>query len=317
MAASALAPGQAFAQPATSAAPSRPAPVTVAVDHFKEAVDLFGRGETAAACRKFEQSYAEGAAPGTLYNMAVCHEREGRVADAYREYDDLASRALAFGLTAKAATVRARADTLLPKLSRVDLVHRSDAVAAITGIIVDGTPFLAEVWEKPLYLAPGRHVIGIQHADGVSVTRTTAVLVAGRAQRIEMEDPAPPRPRETAVNTKKRVASYVTGGAGVAFVAAGAVLGALAISKKNDFDALCPDNGCRTPGDKTTAVSDRGTARTEAALSTVGFAVGGAALATAVYLLVTSREAAPVTAAWNVTPATDGHGAGVLLGRSF
>jgi hypothetical protein len=223
-----LAPRDAAAQLAGARPLPTSRPTGGAVDHFKEAVDLFGRGEIVAACRKFEQSYAEDAAPGTLYNLAQCHEREGRIADAYREYDALASLAESAKLADKAASVRARASALLPRLGRVDLVHRSDAVSGISGLTIDGTPFAVDVSKKPLYLAPGAHVIGIQHADGVTVTRRIDAIAAGESRRVEMEDPAPAQPKasaprvvrqEVVVNRKRRTAAYVVGASGAVLAA--------------------------------------------------------------------------------------------------
>jgi tetratricopeptide (TPR) repeat protein len=317
-----LAPRDAAAQPAGAHPLPTAPPVAGAVDHFKEAVALFGRGEIVAACRKFEQSYAEDAAPGTLYNLATCHEREGRIADAYREYDTLASLAESAKLADKAASVRARANALLRRLGRVDLAHRSDAVAGITGLTIDGTPFAVDVWKKPLYLAPGAHVIGIQHADGVTVTRHIDALVAGETRRVEMEDPAPAQPRvvrqEVVVNRKRRTAAYVVGASGVALGAAATALGVLTIVERNRFQKLCGENGHACPaGDVQMAYDDRSTARTAATLSTVGFAAAGVSLGAAVYLFVTSREERSSDAALAIAPSSDGHGAGMLLRGRF
>jgi tetratricopeptide (TPR) repeat protein len=317
------------ARPAAAQARAAASASTPAADHFNEARALFERGETASACRMFERSYAEDPAPGTLYNMAVCHEREGRIADAYRQYDELASRAEAAGRADKAVGIRQRANALQPKLARVDLIHRADAVAGVTGVSIDGTVFLADLVKRPVYLAPGKHVIAIQHANGVTVTRTTEALAAGASQRVEMEDPAPePEPeaprevrivrQELVVNHTRRIASYATGGAGVALLAAGAVLGVLALHEKSAYQSLCEANQCPKPTDIQTAYDDRSTARIDANLSTVGLIAGGVAVATAVYLFVSSRESASATSAdLQVEPLTDGHGAGAQLRLRF
>lgn len=315
-------------RPAAQTAPA----ATPAADHFNQARSLFERGETASACRMFERSYAEDAAPGTLYNLALCYEREGRIADAYRQYDELASRAEAAGRADKAAGIRQRANALVPRLSRIDLVHRADAVAGVTGLSIDGTVFLADLVKRPVYLAPGKHVLAIQHANGVTVTRTTDALVAGRSQRIEMEDPAalpdtPMGPEANAplvvhegivIDRPKRIAAYVTGATGAALLAAGTVLGALAIHEKSVFQNLCPDNQCNSSTPLQTAYDDRSKARVDANLATVGLIAGGAAVATAVYFFVTSRETRDASAAgFLLAPSTNGHGAGMQLGTRF
>ena len=229
--------------------------------------------------------------------------------------------------------MRGRANALLPRLARVDLVHRKDAVAGVTGIIIDGTSFVADTWRKPLYLTPGVHVIGIQHADGVTVTRATEKIGAGKAQRLEMEDPAPlpPTPlgpdasapmvlrEDYGVNHGRRTASYVVGGTGLALVAAGAVFGGLALGKKNVIQGICPTNDeCKGPDAAMTATNDRATLKTEATLSTVGLAMGGAAVVTAVVLFITSRQSKEgVQSGFLVVPDSDGHGAGLHLEARF
>jgi hypothetical protein len=302
-----------------------------AVDHFKEAVALFERNEISAACRRFEQSYAEDAAPGTLYNMAVCHEREGKLVEAYSEYDDLASRAEAAVRADKAAAIRARADAILPRLARVDLIHRADAVSGVIGLSVDGRVLLADAWRKPVFVAPGRHVIAITHADGTVLTRHTDDLRAGSAVRLEMEDPAPVRitpskpearpvvvREETRVNPSRRVLAIAAGTVGVGLVVAGTVLGLASFAKRNDEEALCPGGSCPTVAAQGTAVAERHDGKIDGTLSTVGFAVGAAGLAAGVVLFVSSRQRLTVReTGWRLSPWSDGHGGGLGAGISF
>jgi hypothetical protein len=216
----------------------------------------------------------------------------------------------------------------MPKLARIDLIHRSDAVAAVTGLAIDKVVLLPDGARKPVYVSPGAHEIVVQHGNGVTVVSRTSQLAAGAAERVEMEDPAPEQAsplgpdasapvvvrEEIRVNKGKRVAPYASGGAGVALAAAAAVLGVEAFNNKSDLQTKCDGDLCSDPA---AATSERSTGKTFATLSTVGFAAGGAALAAAVYLFVSSRETAHAgDSAW-LEPATDGHGAGVQLGYRF
>ena len=65
------------AQPSTDAA--------IAEALFQEGKALLDRGEVPAACRKLEESVRLDRLPGSLLNLALCHEAEGRVATAWGE----------------------------------------------------------------------------------------------------------------------------------------------------------------------------------------------------------------------------------------
>lgn len=290
-----------------------------AVDHFNEGASLYKRGEVALACRAFEQSYREDAAPGTLFNMAVCHEAEGFLADAYRELDLLARRAEAAGRTEQAATVRKREERLQPQLARIDLVHLAARRAEVTGISLDDAPVLPEDWGRPLYVTPKAHVLHFRYGDGTEHDEHTAVLVAGSTTAVAMDRPAPGASLVAAAPapSTRRTAAYVTGGAGVALLAAGGVFGVLTIVAKHDADGTCPALGCPDHGKQQAAYDELSQARTDATLSTVGIVAGGAAVAAGLVLLLTGGHADARPAAWTFVPAGDTHGAGLRVEASF
>jgi hypothetical protein len=298
---------------------------------FQQGMSLFRRGETTTACRMFEESYAMDAAPGTLFNLAVCHEAEGRLADAYRELDLLAVRAESTGRADKAQSVRARADALQPKLARVDLNHRAPPRRSeVVGVSIDDTPLLAGEWSRPQYLAPQAHQVHVHFADGSEVTRKLDALRAGSSTAVVLEEPAPevaPAPATASSGTgshqemspARRTAVFATAGAGVALLAAGTVFGVLTLVKRKDGIDTCDSNGvCATGAEERSAVSDRSDARTFATLSTIGFAAGGAALVgSAVLYLTAGRSADHPSTGWRLLPAADPHGAGLALGSAF
>ncbi len=297
---------------------------------FQQGMSLFHRGETSTACRMFEQSYAMDAAPGTLFNLAVCHESEGRLADAYRELDLLAVRAESTGHGDKAQTVRARADALRPKLARIDLTHRSPRRSEVTGVSIDDTPLLAGDWSRPQYVAPQAHQVHVHFADGSEATRTLGALRAGSTTAVILEEPAPdvaPEPATASsgagsqeeMSPGRRTAIYAIAGAGVALLAAGTVFGVLTLVKRKDGIDACDSNGVCADGlHLNTAVSDRSDARTFATVSTIGFAAGGAALvSSAVLYLTAGRSADHASTGWRLLPAADPHGAGLHLGTAF
>src|SRR5262245_38278640 len=59
---------------------------------FEAGKNLMERGDYAAACPKFEESYRLDPATGALFALALCHERAGKIATAWVEYMEVAGR---------------------------------------------------------------------------------------------------------------------------------------------------------------------------------------------------------------------------------
>jgi hypothetical protein len=296
-------------------------------------MSLFRRGETSTACRMFEESYAMDAAPGTLFNLAICHEAEGRLADAYRELDLLAVRAESTGRADKAETVRARATALQPRLARVDLKHRASPRSEATAVSIDDTPLLAGEWSRPQYVAPTAHAVHVHFADGSEITRNVGPLVARSTTTVLLEEPAAPpseRPERVGAATapaapappemspRRRTALHATTAAGATLVVAGTAFGVLAIVKRNDGVATCTNGVCSSTMTQGDAYDDRHAGKVLATLSTVSFAAAGATLIGSVVLYFTRHAPEPSSAsAWRLSPAADARSAGLLLGGSF
>lgn len=112
--------------------------------------------------------------------------------------------------------------------------------------------------------------------------------------------------------------AFVVGGVGVLGVAVGAVLGAMAFSDWSSSQSDCSSTSC-TASLRPRAVHEHDSAKTEAAGSTVAFAVGGAALVVGAYLFFNppertkkERSKAPLAVEPSLSPAFAGlslHGA--------
>src|SRR5205823_10205853 len=61
---------------------------SLATQLFKEGRTLVDQGKVAEGCRKLEESHRLDPGGGTLLNVALCHEKEGRSATAWAEFTE-------------------------------------------------------------------------------------------------------------------------------------------------------------------------------------------------------------------------------------
>jgi hypothetical protein len=112
---------------------------------FRDGRELLARRDYAHACPKLAESYRLDPATGTLLALAVCHEGQGKLATAWGEYVDAASRARAERRTDRESAARARAADLEAKYSTITIVLAEGA--ALTGLeIRRNGVVVAPVW---------------------------------------------------------------------------------------------------------------------------------------------------------------------------
>ena len=124
---------------------------------FAEGQALLQKGRVPEACAKMEESYALDAAQGTLLNMAFCHEKQGRVGLAFREYRRAAARAEQEGDASRLKFAASRATELEAKLVRLE--WEPDQRPLIISVSIDGDPLLGEV--DRVFVEPGKHVLDV------------------------------------------------------------------------------------------------------------------------------------------------------------
>jgi hypothetical protein len=178
-------------------------------------------------------------------------------------------------------------------------------------VLVDGTPLPRSVWGQPAPFYPGQHEVRANAADKREWTVTFEVnaehvptvvvpVLDAAPLPIAIAEPAP-RPART-VN-RRRTAALVLGGAGVAALGVGAIVGLSAISTYQSAD--CEARAC-TPG----GIDALSRSHTEGNIATVAVTVGAGALLGAAILWFagpSSREGIEIQGA------IDGQTRGVLL----
>src|SRR5579859_3208684 len=88
---------------------------------FRDAQQLLAAGKTADACAKFTESQRLDPQTGTLLNLALCHDKQGRVATAWSEYGEVATQAARKGEAAREKFARSHAADAERRLAYVRL----------------------------------------------------------------------------------------------------------------------------------------------------------------------------------------------------
>ena len=281
-----------------------------ALSLFEDGKRLATEGDFQQACPKLLASYGLIQKLGTLLNLADCYERSGRNASAWVRFTEAATMAERAGQQERAEFARAHAAALLPRLARVTIsVDRpgdEGLVVRRDGAIVDAAAF-----GTPVPVDPGTH--SVEASAPHRRTRTSSIVierdasgdhaVAIPALEPEAVPPAPPPPAigpeappVPPYHGAQRTWAYVTGGAGIAGIAASLIAGALAngqYARSNDAGG-CVNDRCTERG-----LDGRSRAATTASVST-GFFIGGALLlGTGIVLYLTAPSPPALTrTAW-------------------
>jgi hypothetical protein len=109
---------------------------------------------------------------------------------------------------------------------------------------------------------------------------------------VAKKPPAQPPPEKSS-GSGRRTAAYVAGGIGIAGVVVGSVTGILVLGKKQTVNDNCPNHDCNDAGYEAAT-----SAQTLGLVSTIGFGVGIAGLATGAVLLLTGSEPATTARTW-------------------
>ncbi|MGH7271851.1 MAG: hypothetical protein ACREJ3_15585, partial [Polyangiaceae bacterium] len=305
-------------------------------DLFREGTQLFARGEVKVACQRFEASYKLDAAPGTLFDLATCHEKEGRLWQARGEFLDFIDRATKAGKAEKAKPAVIHVGAIEARLPKVQFTF--PAGSNVATVVLDGVALTKESWQSPVPVDAGTHTAEFQAPQMVAATKTVTTGADPTVTQVEVPilqpvavpapapvaaapplSPAPP-PEENHP-LPMRTIGFAVGGAAVVALGVGAFFGVQALSKKSDANGACGGAGglCATDAQTQAAQKDLDDARTSALVSTIGFGVGIAAGAAAAYLIVKggSRSEAAPSAALSVLPTVGPGGGGFVASGWF
>ena len=256
---------------------------------FARGKELMAQGDYAQACPVLAESYATDAATGALLALAVCHERQGKLASAVRTYLKVIERAGQDGREDRRDAARERVATLGPQLSTIAVqLPPSESPLEVR---LDGATLTSSQLGMPLGVDGGVHRIEaiFEHAQ----TFSTEVSVGdhGEATVVEVSSPevtapsAPVEPRPTMQRqrnprlTTGQIAGLVTLGASAVSLGVASVFGIIAVNKNDTSQSNCNADLCTEHGrEQRIAARHAGDGATAALLAAGALAVVGAAV---------------------------------------
>ncbi|HEX4512084.1 MAG TPA: hypothetical protein VH054_01065 [Polyangiaceae bacterium] len=141
-----------LAKPA-AADPTDPA---AARELFDEARALMSKGEFGEAEKRLTAALAYSNGRGIKYQLAVCHEKLGHVARAWKLYAEVAESARQAGEGDRERVARARAADLSARVPHVHVIGDADVSATIDGERV--------TTDAPIAIDPGHHAVHAEQA---------------------------------------------------------------------------------------------------------------------------------------------------------
>ncbi|MFO0550077.1 MAG: hypothetical protein U0271_16900 [Polyangiaceae bacterium] len=264
------------------------------------------------ACKSFAESQRLGPSVGTLLNLGLCNELQGKLATAWATYKEAGVLAQQRNDN-RVATADENADRLEPKLSKLAVTVKETVPDMV--IKRDGTVIAAI--GVPIAIDPGEHEITASAPGYITYTVRVTMGKEKDSKTLEIpaleKDPNAPKPdtnpkpdKDTDKDKDKdkdsdkdkdkdkgqpasgglsgvTIGGFVVGGVGIVGLAIGGAMGGLAMTTASNAEgdpSLCPDKQCTAAGRE-----EIDSAETQALVSTVGFAVGGAALAAGVVMI--------------------------------
>lgn len=156
---------------------------------FDSARAAMAQGDYAKACPLFQESQKLDPGGGTLLNLAVCHENEGRLSVALLEFNDALSQAIKESRRDREKTAREHIAALTPRLPKLVLLSQKDLPAGAT-IELDGSPVTRLVLGVPMPLDPGKHVVRVSAPERTSWEKDFS-MAEREESRIEIGDLPP------------------------------------------------------------------------------------------------------------------------------
>ncbi len=161
---------------------------------------LMAAGDLGQACPKLAESQSLAPSPTTLLQLAICHERQGKYATAYREFKKVLQQSSRHD--APGAAARSHIASLEPRVSYVTVKVPDTSDTKNWLVYVDGFPLEPSAWNMPQPIDPGSHKVSVSgsrepwsrtFAGGRSADNKTIELPSGKPESTAPAAPPPPK----------------------------------------------------------------------------------------------------------------------------
>lgn len=161
---------------------------------FEQGRVLMKEGRFAEACPRLERSQRLSPSGGTLLNLAACHERLGRVATAWVEYQQALTAAKVDGKDDRARLASERLAALEARVPWLTLEVDAEGEAGDFVVELDDARVDRAALGRPMPVDPGEHRVRI--AAGAEARDERVELVEGDKKTVELAAPrrVPPPP---------------------------------------------------------------------------------------------------------------------------
>jgi hypothetical protein len=232
---------------------------------FQEGRTLMTGGRIPEACQKLQESQRLDPGGGTILNLALCHEQEGRLARSWSEFKEAVVVARRDGRRDREVEAANHVSALEPRLSRLTVVV--PAGTQVEGLLIerDGRELGRGAWSTAIPVDGGEHVVRATALGREPFTTTIVIGKESDARTIEIPVLATP----VVVVTPPRVSAPVgapvpmtasaraarlrwvgigSAGAGVVVFGMAGYMLAQALSAKDASNADCSRDGCGNTG---------------------------------------------------------------------
>ncbi|MBW2456034.1 MAG: hypothetical protein JRI68_16065 [Deltaproteobacteria bacterium] len=245
---------------------------------------LYKAGDYGTAIERFHSAEEIFHAPAHVLYLARSHAKLGRLVAARMLYQQIVDERLGGDVPPAFHQAQAKArrelGALASRVPAVELTILGPAPDQVS-VTIDDRPVPPEALGSPQPLDPGDHRITVR-APGWTEAQRLVSLTEGETKPLRIElragvggsSPSPTGDADHPLGESLPVGPIVLLGFGGAALIVGGVTGALALDREEELHDRCPTNPCPPENE---ALEDDATVF--ATVSTVGFVVGGAAVA--------------------------------------
>ena len=214
---------------------------------FQDAKAALKRGKIDEACEKFRESNRLDPAVGTLYNLADCEERRGRIGTAWALFVEARNKLET--TDERKGEVDNRIVALEPRLSRL-VVRIAKKAPAGTHVTRDGVALGNASIGTAMVVDPGKRQI-VAEAPGHEPRRFSVDVAEAKTREITVV-PGANLPEAPSDADDEGMSLHPIGltllGVGFAGMGVGIGLGVAAKGDYDDAEPLCPGNVCDATG---------------------------------------------------------------------